>query len=307
MWFFTLLLFLASGLILAIFLYLSRRSKTPRLPLIRDQKVSHAPVQTLVLDGIRVRYYDVGRGLPFVLVHGLGASSFCYRFLIPLLQPFGRVIAIDLPGFGQSEKSLEVKYDVESHVQRLDVFTHKMGLKNIVLIGSSLGGLICLHLARRRPGLIKKLILISPALFVRTFVPTRLLQAGHLLVPRFINELTLTYSLRQVLARHELIDAEMIKGYLDPLLQENASYALVESLRSLLDPRWTKEIQNFDGAPLILWGQKDRILPVRLAHQIAQHIRRAKIEIHPDGGHHIQEDDPVWVREKIVAHLNQGP
>lgn len=272
-----------------------------------DQEFATYSFQKQNVCGVDIAYIDVGRGRPFVLIHGLGASSFCYRFLIPLLKSRGRVIAIDLPGFGQSQKSNTIAYDVESQVDRLAAFFDALGIKDTVVVGSSMGGLLCLHLAKRRPDLVAEQILLSPALFVPTYFPQSLLIAGRLVLGRFLNEVTLVHFLKRVIVRHQLIDEFMIKNYLEPLQQEFAPYALLESLRSISNPKWSRTLQGMAGSPLILWGQHDKVLPVALVRKISQVFPNAKIKIHPDGGHHIQEDDPVWVSEKFFEHLNKRP
>jgi pimeloyl-ACP methyl ester carboxylesterase len=113
-----------------------------------------------------VHYVDFG-GLPdgptFVLGHGLGGSHLNWELFAPLLTTTGRVLALDLPGFGLSEPG-ERPATVPANVRVLEGFVRRVADGPVVLVGNSMGGMISILLAARAPGLVRGLVLLDPAL-----------------------------------------------------------------------------------------------------------------------------------------------
>ena len=115
----------------------------------------------LQIGDIRVRYLDRGTGQTAILVHGLGGSIESWANNIDALSREVRVIAIDLPGFGQSDKP-KLNYTIKFYRDFLASFIEQLELR-VTLVGSSLRGQIAAELAIVRPDLVQRLVLISPA------------------------------------------------------------------------------------------------------------------------------------------------
>jgi pimeloyl-ACP methyl ester carboxylesterase len=101
-----------------------------------------------------------GSGQPIVMVHGLGGSIANWDVLGPRLTPLGRVVALDLPGFGLSPPGKD--WSLETHAAAIVDLVEYLG-GPAVLLGNSLGALLCEKVAAERPELVSALILISPA------------------------------------------------------------------------------------------------------------------------------------------------
>jgi pimeloyl-ACP methyl ester carboxylesterase len=113
-----------------------------------------------------VHYVDFGgapTGLTFVLVHGLGGSHLNWELLAPRLTGRGRVLAVDLPGFGLSEPG-ERPATVPANVKVLERFLRVVTEPPVVLVGNSMGGMISILLAAGTPELVRALVLVDPAL-----------------------------------------------------------------------------------------------------------------------------------------------
>lgn len=116
-----------------------------------------------LIDGRRVRYVDIGAGASgFVCVHGMGGSWRLFTEILPSLARRGRVIALDLPGFGGSQMpaspvTLELLCDTAAKLAT------EVGLERVVFIGHSMGGPIALRFATRHPALTDGLILLAGA------------------------------------------------------------------------------------------------------------------------------------------------
>lgn len=103
---------------------------------------------------------------PVILLHGIAASGEDWGKLIPLLTPYFRCITIDLLGFGESPKPQWADYSMEQHVRSIHEAIQSLLLKDeYILIGHSMGSLLATRYARRHPGQIKRLLLLSPPVY----------------------------------------------------------------------------------------------------------------------------------------------
>ncbi len=127
-------------------------------------KIEYLQPKRILLDGKTVEYYDEGKGYPVLLIHGWLFSKVILRILIKeLLKRRGgfRVIAPDLPGFGNSEELNDV-HSPENYAKFLDRFVSKLKLKKFYLFGSSGGGTIVLDYTINHPKKVEKLIVHAP-------------------------------------------------------------------------------------------------------------------------------------------------
>ena len=124
----------------------------PALPELREQKVF----------GRSIRYYDTGSGPPLVLVHGVGGDADQWAFCLRGLARSNRVIALDLLGFGRSDKP-GIDYRIAGFVEVLDRFLAALDITRASLLGHSLGGWIVASFALQYPDRVDKLILNDAA------------------------------------------------------------------------------------------------------------------------------------------------
>src|SRR4051794_10184487 len=103
------------------------------------------------IDGHRMRYLRAGSGPPVLLIHGLMAYSFSWRFTVPALTPYRTVYAPDLLGTGYSEHPTSLDYSISPAADRLWKFLDSIGVTDVDIVGSSLGGGIAVHMAASRP------------------------------------------------------------------------------------------------------------------------------------------------------------
>ncbi len=110
---------------------------------------------------------DLGDGPIVVLIHGIASSSVTFDRLVPLLTPNHRVIAIDLLGFGRSPSPLRATYTIEEHVAAVRETLRTLRLREpFVLVGHSMGALIASRYAAENAARLRRLILVSPPIYV---------------------------------------------------------------------------------------------------------------------------------------------
>ncbi len=260
--------------------------------------------RTIEIRGFVISYIVSGAGSPVLLVHGLGASNYSYRFLMPLLMERYRVFALDLPGFGRSQKTAEASYSIEDQCERVIEFIEALRLPKVGLVGSSMGGLIALKVANQRPDLVAWCVTVSPAIGVKNLIPVFLIERSHRMLQPLLNRQTMRLLLRRVVTRQELIDDEMIAAYLEPYKEQHSLAIVFRALRALLNVRVTDEFSEMRTPTMVVWGRKDLVLPCPSEKMIRQLLPTSVYVIHPTAGHHVQEDDPVWLDEHIRIHAS---
>jgi abhydrolase domain-containing protein 6 len=119
--------------------------------------------KTLEIKGIRVAYLEGGSGEPLLLIHGSGDDKDNWLWVSKYLTKHFRVIALDLPGFGESGKPPERRYTAQDQAENIKAFTRALGLRNFHLGGHSLGGKISAVYAAKNPTEVKSLWLLAPA------------------------------------------------------------------------------------------------------------------------------------------------
>jgi pimeloyl-ACP methyl ester carboxylesterase len=112
---------------------------------------------------------DSGAGSPVVMIHGIASSSVTFERLVPLVEPFHRVITIDLLGFGESPAPEDAEYTIAEHTAALARTIRSLKLREpVVLVGHSLGALIASRYAALHGARLRKLVLVSPPVYLPT-------------------------------------------------------------------------------------------------------------------------------------------
>ena len=117
--------------------------------------------RTVTIDGVNIHYFCGGSGSPLVLIHGLGSSAAAefYHNLEPLAAHH-RVLAIDLPGFGGSDKPV-ITYSIDLFVKAVSDLMATEGVARAAVMGVSMGGRVALGLALESPQLVERLVLVD--------------------------------------------------------------------------------------------------------------------------------------------------
>lgn len=257
------------------------------------------------VDGLKIHYTQAGSGPDIVLLHGIGASVYVWRFLFPLLQTQARVTAIDLPGFGKSTKDATRDHGLDSQCERVARALTAIGISNATLVGSSMGGAIALWMAKRDPARFRRVVAIGPATDPR-LVPVLADSAGSMasVLWRFLNRHSMRFILSRVVSRGELITDECIDHYLEPFRDGADSLKTFWAALALLsDKRLPDELSGLEAEVLVLYGECDKMVPRASIDRLLKILPQAKFESHPEGGHHVMEDEPEWSAEHILSFV----
>ena len=257
--------------------------------------MSHRLDKHIDVGSVRARYWELGEGDPILLIHGLGASAETWQDTLPVLARTHHVYAVDLVGFGYSDKPA-AKYSVDYLVDFIRGFVDVSGLEQVALVGHSLGGALALRLAILYPDRVTRLVLVDSAGLSR--------EVGlglRLVALPLVGELLLRPSpkkTRQALKPFFqdpalLTDAFVDLNY-DLITQPGAQAAYLSTVRSLASVFGARRhigddiiarLDEIQVPVLVIWGAQDAIVPVAHADIARDRIANAQIQVLPECGH----------------------
>ena len=260
------------------------------------------------VDGARIHYVQAGEGPDVVLIHGIGASLFIWRFVFPLLQIRHRVTAIDLPGFGKSVKDARRDYGLDAQTATVEKVIAQLGLERPVIVGSSMGGTIALWLGRTSPERFSKIIALAPATD-RSLVPAHVhhFAMAAPFMKRALNRRTMRALVTRVVARREIVTDEVVDAYLEPFMESAEGIrAFWSATRLLSDRRLPGGLNDIKAKVLIAYGSRDLMVPRKTIDRLVGLLQQGSLVVHENGGHHIMEDEPEWTAELIEKFISEG-
>ena len=277
-----------------------------------------------------VHYVDFGGpddGPTVVLVHGLGGSHLNWDLLAPLLRPYARVLALDLPGFGLSEPG-ERRTRVQDNVRVLDRFLTEVAGTPAVLVGNSMGGMISILQTAAAPSSVSGLVLLDAAvpgprraldpLVAAMFAAYSIPMVGERVMSFRRKRSTPLRTVREMLRLcgvdpdalpADVIDrsVQLLRRRQDVVGIDKAFLTAARSLvRLLADPRsYRRAMAAVDVPVLMVQGDADRLVPVAAARDVAgRHPGWRYLEL-AGVGHVPQLQVPDRLAKEILGWLEQ--
>jgi pimeloyl-ACP methyl ester carboxylesterase len=248
------------------------------------------------IGNINTHYWDEGDSESvIVLVHGINASVAFWENNIFEFAKKHRVIAVDLVGFGDTDKP-SLSYDINVLAQFLKSFLDALKIKKCCLAGHSLGGAVCVQFTLSFPSVVEKLVLVSSVGFDRKLpLPLRLLTlptVGKALVrltKKVVAKAIRLYTYNKACISDEFIEnirrINQLPGAqhtLISLLQNNANFGGIR--KRVLNPIM-QQLEKLTIPVLIIWGREDKLLSVKGAYKAVQLIPGAELYIFAKCGH----------------------
>ncbi len=297
----------------------------PRASLERLRKLSEVvPAERLIkAGGLQTYYVQSGQvGPQILLLHGFGSSTFTWRKNLVELGKIGRVTAIDIKGFGLTEKPKDGQYNEFAYVKHVLDTMDALGLQRPLIIGNSMGGAVAARLALEHPGRCSGLILVDAARpytrldFAASGVDTTKFKGrpsvlATALVRTMISRDRIKGMLESVYEGHEPVTDAMIDAYYVPTTIEGAPEALISMINPPADPSRPIPLKELKCPVTIVWGKDDNVIPVRAGESLAREIPGSELVIWAGAGHLPQEDRPEefhrLVRDFVGKHLGLRP
>jgi pimeloyl-ACP methyl ester carboxylesterase len=260
--------------------------------------------------GTALRVRDTGPpGAPaIILVHGFGSSLETWEPWAQALSADHRVVRFDLPGSGLSEADPTGNYSDARSVDLVRELMDQLGIDRAVLVGNSMGGRIAWRFAAAHPDRLAKLVLISPDGFASPgfdygkppHVPAMLE-----LMRYFLPKAALKPNLAAAYADPSRLSEAAVDRYYDLLLAPGNRGAMLDRMRQTVLEDPVPVLRRIEAPTLLLWGEKDRLIPYTNASDYLRALPNATLVAFPNLGHVPHEEAPADSLKPLTTFLAQ--
>jgi pimeloyl-ACP methyl ester carboxylesterase len=273
---------------------------------------------TLVIDGYQVRYAVAGRDNlpPVILVHGWGGFKGVWKQTVQALETSFHCVAVDLLGFGGSDKPPKADYGIPAQGRRILQIADQLGLDRFALIGHSMGGQIALYTAAMlAPERLTKVVSVSGVVtgklspFVERSIYSQIALARHLpglhWIGRRLNGYR-WYADRQFKPWFHRMDAIPFEDWAidrEMFNQPGIAVSLYKAGQAIHQTNLTPYLDRIQAETLILFGQQDGTVPVSDAHLAARQIPNNHLVLIDECGHFPMYEQPRQYRQALLAFL----
>ena len=277
------------------------RSDTVSFEDVSDRVIHSDHSHFLNVDGARVHYQEFGEASkpPLVLIHGYTASVYVWKTAAPLLAEAGfRVIAVDLLGFGYSEKPDWFDYSIQAQARMVSRLMNRLGIGRATIVGSSYGGAVALTLTLDYTERVEKLVLVDPVCNdePKNHPILRLASLpglGEVITP-FLCDSKLFMKMRMhgtlAKANHHMITKDRIESIIRPLSAADGHHSVLATSRNWSAEHIERDAHQITQPTLIIWGEEDTVIPIRNGYKLHEEILNSRFVVLKDCGHVPQEE-----------------
>ena len=269
----------------------------------------------VTIEDVRYHYTEYpAPGRDVLLIHGFASSTYTWEKVAPLLQQLGyHVWALDMKGFGWSDKPKGAPLDPLTLVEEVRKWMDAVGLKDAVFAGNSLGGGVAWLMALLHPDKVHSLILVDAAAYPIK-MPFIMRLAG---LPLSAGVAKLSFS--RGIVRHGLSDVyhdrdrvtnEQVDAYYDRLRTKNALNAQIAVVRALdltKYEEYIRRIPEIKTRTLIIWGENDRWIPLHVGQRLSRELSASTLAVIPSCGHIPQEEHPDVTAKHMAEFIAARP
>lgn len=262
--------------------------------------------------GWRMHFMVQGEGAPVVLIHGFLDSLQTWRRNVQVWSKTHRVYAIDVLGFGSSDRVHAPIYSLKQQAQFLREFFAAQGITRAVVVGHSMGGAMALQFAYDFPDLIHKLVLIAPATYLYAALPRHGLRPVPHRVSRGVLGLYEKWQgdrgnpVRFAYGDPTRITQDSIELRQQMMRVRGTHDALISMSKSKRESDVPHQLKQVTVPTLIVWGRRDRVVPGFHADKHFRELPNARLEWIETAGHLPHEEEPEIVNEMIRAFLDDS-
>jgi pimeloyl-ACP methyl ester carboxylesterase len=270
------------------------------------------PSKKVKISGVNVHFVEAGKGAPILFLHGLGGSCRDWSANLPAFASSYRVMAMDFPGFGESDKP-EVRYSIEWLTDVVEKFLQEQELDRLNLVGHSMGGVVALNLASRPNSRVKKLVITDAV-----GIGDKSEFLAHAMSKKIMGPDT----------EWEFVESflkNQFRAMADDLIEKQKPQTARDLFESLKVPitghpllpmtpevQMTASIFDFDVRPklasirqptLLLWGAKDLVASPQDASFLQTKIHSSTLIFFPDSGHSPMMENPSLFNQELGRFL----
>lgn len=288
-------------------------SSPPSIPTQFDA-IERMPIQTTLVHNQRIAYLDVGAGPPVILIHGFGGSMWQWEYQQhPLSQHF-RVLTLDLPGAGLSDKP-DIDYRPEQMLDFFVGFMEAVKIPQATLVGNSMGAGLAIGMALTHPARVAKLVLVDglPQHVIEKLTSPSVKRALELRAPSWLvsfgntlfGGLMIESVLQEIVHDPVLLTPAVLErsnrnrqrpGLIKPIMAVRENLPLWES-------GFATRLSAITHLTLVLWGEEDRVFPIAVGEELHQTIKESRFIRIPKAGHIPQWERPDVVNQELITFI----
>ena len=301
---------LAGALGAAVVVKMLTRAKTVDWERVSDQVPLSDHSHFIIVEGAQIHYQEFGeRSNPtLVLIHGFTASLFVWHKVAPMLADADfHVIAVDLVGFGYSEKPRWFDYSIQAQARMVSRFMNLLGIGRATLVGSSYGGAVAMTIALDYPEFVEKLVLIDAVCNDEVLNHPILRLAsikgiGEVITPFLVDSRAmLRHRMRGTLSRsnHGLITEERVSNVIRPLAAADGHHSVLATSRNWSADRLQEDAYLINQPTLLIWGEEDTVIGIHNGHRLYDSILHSRFVVLKNCGHVPAEEKSELVSELV--------
>ncbi|MFK7906912.1 MAG: alpha/beta fold hydrolase [Chitinophagales bacterium] len=265
------------------------------------------------VEDLNLHYLSAGEGEVILFLHGWPTSAYLWRNMMPTLAEKYRVIALDLPGFGKSDKHLEDSYSFKYYNRTIDGFLKNLGVEKVTLGLHDLGGPLGLYWAVQNMERVNRLVLLNTLVYPDFSWGVKLFGLATM-IPGLKSWITSPKGISKAMnfgvQKNELLTNEVIAEYQAPFQGDTSRKVLLKSVQRLSVKGFheiAEKLPSFNKPVQIIYGAKDRILPKvkDTMDRVKKDLPQAKVKIFEDCGHFLQEEVPEQIAQVLMEFMSE--
>ena len=276
--------------------------------------IERMPVRTVLVHGQRIAYLDVGAGPPVILIHGFGGSMWQWEYQQHQLSQHFRVLTLDLPGAGLSDKP-DIDYRPDQMLEFFVGFMDAAQIPQATLVGNSMGAGLAIGMALTHPTRVAKLVLVdglpqhvmekltSPSVrrALESSAPSWLVSFGNtlfggLMIESVLQEIVHDPALLTPAVLERSNRNRQLPGLIKPIMAVRENLPLWES-------GFATRLGTITHPTLVLWGEEDRVFPIAVGEELHHTIKGSRFIRIPKAGHIPQWERPDVVNQTLITFI----
>ena len=269
--------------------------------------------KTVMVDGKKVHYLEKGAGQPVILIHGFLYNTVMWEKNIEALANKFRVLAVDLWGWGYSERLKVNEYSFGGYGKQIVGFMDALNIPKASLVGQSMGGGISVYVAAHFPDRVDKLILVDPAV-----IPYPVTTIGQIYQLPFVGEFLNTLPGNAFFKKNiqtvwfydpQKVTDEYVEEVARPLHIKGSLEGMMYILRNVLKEPYVEaeahKLAQLNKPILIIHGREDQAIPLDRSQKVNALWKGSRLVIFEKAGHTPQEEYPEKFNPLAVEFLSK--
>lgn len=246
--------------------------------------------KSVIANGLRTNYLEMGKGQPIVLLHGSGPGVSAYanwRLILPEVAQYARVIAVDIAGFGYTDLDPDADYTMEYWLAHLTGFLDALGLQKAAFLGNSFGGLLATRLALQSPERVTRIAMMGSNLLSFELTPALdKLWGQHELSREVMTEHMKFFPWDKSIITDDLVTARL-QACARPAYQAAFASMFPAPRQEVVDrlALTEEELGSLECEALLLHGREDVVVPLDVSIRAVAAIPRAQLHVFGQTGH----------------------